>query len=88
MLRRKPALVKWAGAMLRSAGRPLVVGLPATEIIDVGFPRSTTLFLSFLFSPPTNKQTEQVCSLLAGSVASHHSQELFLYQHSSDWLMK
>lgn len=74
--------------MLRSAGRPLVVGLPATEIIDVGFPRSTTLFLSFLFSPPTNKQTEQVCSLLAGSVASHHSQELFLYQHSSDWLMK
>lgn len=44
-------------------------------------------FLSFLFSPP-HKQTGQVCSLLAGSVASHLSRELFLYQHSSDWLMK
>lgn len=86
MLRRRPTVVKWAGAMLRSAGRPLVVGLPATEK-NVGFPRSTSLFLSFLFSPP-HKQTEQVCSLLAGSVASHLSQELFLYQHSSDWLMK
>ena len=73
--------------MLRSAGRPLVVSLPATEIIDVGFPRSTT-FSHSSSHLPTNKQTGQVCSLLAGSVASHLSQELFLYQHSSDWLMK
>jgi len=55
VLRRRPALVEWAGAMLRSAGRPLIVGLPATEIMDVGFPRSTT-FSHSSSHLPTNKQ--------------------------------
>lgn len=44
--------------------------------------------ISLIISPQTNKQTKQVYALLARSLASRLSQELFLYQHFFGWLMK
>lgn len=79
------------GEMGRSsakAGRKAPRHWPAGDRSDrLGVPRST-IFSHFSSSSPTNKQTKQVYHLLARSLASRLSQELFLYQHASGWLMK
>lgn len=53
--------MKYTGAILRSVERPLkVVGLPGTEMLDEGIPRSTILFLSFSYHLPPDRQNRCV----------------------------